>query len=81
MTTIEEIIAKNTKKIEAFIGGDGESVAIGDIVIIRVDNKYWKYRIYAGTLIMYADDIDILGCLAHIRKNGDMVGSMSLMEE
>lgn len=81
MTTIEEIIAKNTKKIEAFMEGDGESVAIGGIVIVRVDNKYWKYRIYAGTLIMYADDIDILGCLAHIRKNGDMVGSMSLMEE
>ena len=81
MTTIEEIIAKNTKKIEAFIDGDGESVAIGGTVIIRVDCRYWKYRIYAGTLIMYADDIDILGCLAHIRKNGDMVGSITLMEE
>lgn len=81
MTTIEEVIAKNTKKIEAFIGGDGESVAIRDIVIIRVHNRYWKYRIHIGSLIMYADDIDVMAGLAHIRKNGDMVGSITLMEE
>lgn len=81
MTTVEETIAENTKKLEAFIDGDGESVAIGGIVITKVDRRYWKYCIHTGTLIMYADDIDALGCVAQIRKKGDMVGSISLVEE
>jgi hypothetical protein len=81
MATTEEIIANNTKKIQAFIDGDGESVAIGDVVIIRVHRRYWKYSIHIGRLIMYADDIDFLGCFAQIRRDGVMVGSISLIGE
>lgn len=81
MTTVEEIIERNTKKIEAFIDGDGESVTIGGIVIIRVDCTSWKYRIYIGTLTMYADDIEIRGCVAYFTKKGDLVACMTLMEE
>lgn len=83
MTTIEEIIAKNTELLEAVINRDVESARVSGITVSRVDIATWKFAFKSEGLRVYGDEIEILdvGGIAYLMDNGTTIALLSLMEE
>lgn len=81
MATINEIIAKNTEKLEAIINGNVESVTVAGVVVSRFNALDTKYHFDAGHLLAYGDDLEIEGNFAYLMQDKIMVVSLTLMEE
>lgn len=81
METTKAIIAKNVKNLVAVINGHVESATIAGIEAFRVDFIGFKFRFEVGSISVYADEIEVLGCVAHLKSGGIVFASISLMEE
>lgn len=80
MATTEEIISKNTEILKAIINGDVESANIGGIEVFRSDVAGCEFQFMVGGLVVYGDELEIWTFFAHLKNDGDIIASLSLME-